>query len=84
MLLDEGTAVVVEDRWKVLAASGWSQAVVQSQGDGGQLVPELVILLGKQQNVFSVSASTMLLEDTLSSVEVGRSSRCMCDLLTFR
>lgn len=31
MLLKEGAAVMVEDRWEVLAMRRWSQAVVQSQ-----------------------------------------------------
>lgn len=31
MLLEEGAAVMVEDRWEVLAMRGWSQAVVQGQ-----------------------------------------------------
>lgn len=45
MLLKEGAAVIVKDRWEVLAMRVGSQAVVQSQGDRGQLVPELIILL---------------------------------------
>lgn len=45
MLLDEGAAVVVKDRWKTLVKSSWSQAVVESEWDGAQLVPELILLL---------------------------------------
>lgn len=51
MLLKEGAAVMVEDRWKVLAMRGWSQAVVQCQWDGGQFIPELIILLIEWQKV---------------------------------
>lgn len=51
MLLKEGAAVMVEDRWKVLAMSGWSQAVVQSQWDWGQFVPKIILLLKEQQKV---------------------------------
>lgn len=45
LLLQEGVAVMVEDRWEILAMRHWGQAVVQCQRDGGQFVPELVILL---------------------------------------
>lgn len=31
MLLEEGAAVVVKDRWKTLVKSSWSQAVVESE-----------------------------------------------------
>lgn len=49
MLLKEGAAVMVEDRWEVLAMRRWSQAVVQSQRDRGQFVPELIVLLRKNR-----------------------------------
>lgn len=45
MLLEEGAAVVIEDRWEAVAMMGRGQTVVQSQWNGGQFVPELLLLL---------------------------------------
>lgn len=49
LFLEEGAAVVVEDGREVLAVRRRSQAVVQCQRDGGQFVPELIILLTVEQ-----------------------------------
>lgn len=49
VLLEEGAAVVIEDRWEALAMRGRSQAVVQSQRNGAQFVPELILLLVVEQ-----------------------------------
>lgn len=49
LFLEEGAAVVVEDGREVLAVRRRSQAVVECQRDGGQFVPELIILLTVEQ-----------------------------------
>lgn len=45
MVLEEGAAVVIEDRWEALAMKRSGQAVVQGQWNRGQFVPELILLL---------------------------------------
>lgn len=51
MLLEEGAAVVIEDRWEAVAMRGRGQAVVQSQWNWGQFVLELILLLRVTESI---------------------------------
>ena len=86
MLLKEGAAVMVEDRREVLAMRWGSQAVVQSQWDRGQFVPEIVLLLRKHKKEVKIWSKSTLFSFTnrteqLKNTELHKSySICLCSV----
>lgn len=52
IILEEGTAVLVKNRWEGFVVSRWSQTVVQGQRDGTEFVPKLIVLLQKNKVFF--------------------------------